>query len=96
MEQRIAISGYGADGIEQELVIRNFTDQDKIAARVASAVRRFVRTAPVTRSRSRMQLMVDVYWSEPNSRHYDSSPADANGASAVAKPRKRSKKAAKK
>jgi hypothetical protein len=68
MEQRVAVSCGGADGIDDELVIRSFTDQDKIAGRVASAVRRFVRNAPVTRSRSRMQLIVDVFWTEPDAK----------------------------
>jgi hypothetical protein len=64
VQQQVHVSGFGTDEVNQKLVVRKFKDQDNIAAKVARAVRRFIREAPVQAGRSRLQLTVDVYWTE--------------------------------
>ncbi len=64
MQLRIEMSGYGAEYLELDRVVSTFDDQDKIAAQVARAVKRFIRAVPVRKQRSRLNINVDAYWTE--------------------------------
>jgi hypothetical protein len=71
---------------DNEFEVLTFRDADKIAARVATIVRNFIRTAPVRPSRHRTTFLVDAWWDA------DPAPAPAPASAAPRPKRKRKEK----
>lgn len=64
MKLLITTGGLGEDADLDAIEVQTFADQDKIAARIARAVRNWIRVVPVRNSGSRLDLRVTAEWVE--------------------------------
>jgi len=64
MQLKIVVNGLGGAEIAENTVIRTFDDLDKLAARVARAVKAWVRQVPVRKQGSHATLDLRASWVE--------------------------------
>ena len=65
MQLVVHVRGLGQDAGVLRCELNRFADQDKVAARIARAVRNWIRVVPVRHSGSRLDLTVTAEWIEP-------------------------------
>ena len=66
MQLVVHVRGLGDDAGVLRCELNRFADQDKVAARIARAVRNWIRVVPVRQSGSRLDLTVTAEWIEPS------------------------------
>ncbi len=91
MQLVVTVAGFDDEDEAPEFELNTFADQDKVAARIARAVRNWIRVVPVRASGSRLNLAVTASWVEASPNHTHTKAAADAGAPAP----KRKKKARK-
>ena len=64
MQLVVHVRGLGENVGEMRCVLNTFADQDKVAARIARAVRNWIRVVPVRHNGSKLDLVVTAEWLE--------------------------------
>ncbi len=82
MQLVVTVAGLDDENEPDEFQLNTFADQDKVAARIARAVRNWIRVVPVRASGSRLNLAVTAGWVEatPNHTHTETRTASATQA----------------
>jgi len=91
MQLVVQVAGLGDDEEEGRYELDTFADQDKVSARIARAVRNWIRVVPVRSSGSRLDLHITANWLEADQKHTHTSAELSNGQPKSKKKSKRRK-----
>lgn len=79
MQLIVHVLGLGSDDDALRFKLDTFADQEKVAARIARAVRNWIRVVPVRNSGSRLDLRVTAEWIEAPERKVHAADIDQDG-----------------
>lgn len=79
MQLIVHVFGLGSDEDAARFELDTFRDQEKVAARIARAVRNWIRVVPVRNSGSRLDLRVTAEWLETQARKVHAADIDQDG-----------------